>query len=161
MATGFTLPPPPPPPLDIHNTNVSEKWKHFKLAWDSYSLATELNKKSEAVQVATLLTIIGEDARDMFSTFTWESAEEATKIKLVLEQFADYCEPRKNVPFECYRFNKRAQEASESYDQYRTALRKLAEGCEFSTITSEEILRDRLVFGISDHKARDYYVSQR
>ena len=78
MATGFTLPPPPPPPLDIHSTNVSEKWKRFKLAWDSYSLATELNKKSEAMQVATLLTIIGEDARDVFSKFTWESAEEAT-----------------------------------------------------------------------------------
>ena len=153
MATGFTLP--PPPPLDIHNTNVSEKWKRFKLAWDSYSLATELNKKSEAIQVATLLTIIGEDARDVFSTFTWESAEEATKIKPVLEQFADYCEPRKNVPFERYRFNKRTQEAGESYDQYRTALRKLAEGCEFSTITPEEILRDRLVFGISDHKVRE------
>ena len=153
MATGFTLP--PPPALDIHNTNVSEKWKRFKLAWDSYSLATEINKKSEAIQVATLLTIIGEDARDVFSTFTWESAEEATKIKPVLEQFADYCEPRKNVPFERYRFNKRTQEAGESYDQYRTALRKLAEGCEFSTITPEEILRDRLVFGISDHKVRE------
>lgn len=97
MATGFTLP--PPPPLDIHNTHVSEKWKRFKLAWDSYSLATELNKKSEAVQVATLLMIIGEQAQDMFSTFTWESTKEATKIKPVLEQFADYCEPRKNVPF--------------------------------------------------------------
>ena len=72
MATGFTLP--PPPPLDIDNTNVSEKWKRFKLAWDSYSLAIELNKKSEAIQVAMLLTIIGEDARDVFSTFTWESA---------------------------------------------------------------------------------------
>ena len=132
--------------------NVSEKWKRFKLAWDSYSLPTELHKKSEAVQVATLLTIIGEDARDVFSTFTWESAEEATKIKPVLEQFADYCALRKNVPFERYRFNKRTQEASESYDQYRTALLKLAEGCEFSTITPEEILRDHLVFGISDHK---------
>ena len=140
MATGLTLP--PPPPLDIYNTNVSEKWKRFKLAWDSYSLATELNKKSEAIQVATLLTIIGDDARDVFSTFTWESAEDATKIKPVLEQFADYCEPRKNVPFERYRFNKRTQEAGESYDQYRTALRKLA-GCEISTITPEEILRDR------------------
>ena len=77
------------------------------------------------------------------------------KIKPVLEQFADYCEPRKNVPFERYRFNKRTQEASELYDQYRTALCKLDEGCEFSTITPEEILRDRFLFGISDHKVRE------
>ena len=49
----------------------------------------------------------------------------------------------------------RAQEAGESYDQYKTALRKLAEGCEFHTITPEEILRDRLIFGIRDAKVRE------
>ena len=45
MATGFTLP--PPPPLEIHDGNVAEKWKKFRLAWSNYALATELNKKSE------------------------------------------------------------------------------------------------------------------
>ena len=71
-----------------------------------------------------------------FATFTWEGADEATKIKPVLEQIAEYCEPRKSVPFERYRINKRTQEAGVLYDQYRAALRKLAE---FSTITPEEI----------------------
>lgn len=50
MATGFSLP--PPQTLDIHDTNVAEKWKKFRLAWDNYSLATELDKKPEKVQVA-------------------------------------------------------------------------------------------------------------
>ncbi len=149
---GFSL---PLPTLDIHDANVSEKWKRFKLAWDSYSLATELNKKSEEVQVATLLTIIREDARHVFSTFLWANGDDRKKIKPVLEQFAEYSEPRKNIPFERYRFNKRMQETGETYDQYRTALRKLAEGCEFQTITPEEILRDRLVFSIRDNKIRE------
>ena len=153
MATGFTLP--PPPPLDINDGNVAEKWKKFRLGWTNYALATELNKKSEAVQVATLLTMIGEDARDVYSTFDWSDEGDKTKMTPVLQQFADYCQPRKNVPFERYRFNKRAQEAGESYDQYKTALRKLAEGCEFHTITPEEILRDRLIFGIRDVKVRE------
>ena len=73
----------------------------------------------------------------------------------MLQKFADYCQPRKNVPFERYRFNKRAQEAGESYDQYKTALRKLAEGCEFESITPGEILRDRLIFRIRDAKVRE------
>ena len=47
------------------------------------------------------------------------------------------------------------QEPGESYDQYRTALRMLAEGCTFQAITPDEILRDRLVFGIKDDKVRD------
>ena len=61
----------------------------------------------------------------------------------------------RNIPFERYRFNRRCQEAGESYDHYRTALRKLAEGCEFQETTPDEILRDRLVFGIRDGKTRE------
>ena len=47
------------------------------------------------------------------------------------------------------------QEPGETYDQYRTALRKLADSCNFEEITPEEILRDRLVFGIRDNKVRE------
>ena len=154
MASGFILP--PPQVLEIHDANVADKWKKFRLAWDNYALATELDKKAEKGQVATLLTIIGEEARDVYSTFTrWASDAEKTKMDPVLTKFAEYCEPRKNVPFERYRFNRRAQDHGETYNQYKTALRKLAEGCEFGTITEEEILRDRLVFGIQDNKVRE------
>ena len=154
MASGFTLP--PPTPLDIHDQNAAEKWKKFHLAWNSYSLATELNKKKEDVQVATLLTVIGEEARDVYSTFTdWAVEGDQNKIAPVLQKFAEYCQPRKNVPFERYRFNRRTQEVGESYDQYKTALRKLAEGCDFDTITPDEMLRDRLIFGIRDSKVRE------
>ena len=45
------------------------------------------------------------------------------------------------------------QEPGESYDQYRTALLKIAEGCNFQSVTPDEILRDRLVFGIKDQQA--------
>ena len=154
MASGFAFP--PLPPLEIHDTNASEKSKKFRLAWSNYLLAAELNKKPDGVQVSTLLTVIGEEARDIYSTFTdWAEEGDETKIKPVLEKFAAYCMPRKNVPFERYKFNRRMQEAGESYDQYKTALRKLAEGCDFRTITPEEILRDRLIFGISDTKVRE------
>ncbi|CAH3142510.1 unnamed protein product, partial [Porites lobata] len=45
----------------------------------------------------------------------------------VLQKFAAYCQPLKNVPFERYKFYSRMQESGESYDHYRTALRQLAE----------------------------------
>ena len=71
----------------------------FRLARDNYSLATELNKKHEKVQVATLLAIIREEARDVYSTFTdLESEESKQKITSVLEKFAAYCQPRQNIP---------------------------------------------------------------
>ena len=153
-ASNYMLP--PPPVLEIHDSQAAEKWKKFKRAWNNYSLATELDKKSEAVQVATLLTVIGEEAREVFATFKdWTVEGDESKIKPVLAKFEAYCQPRKNVPFERYRFNHHAQEPGETYDQYRTALRKIADGCEFDKITPDQILRDRLVFGIRDAKARE------
>lgn len=144
---------PPPPALDIHDANAFEKWKKFELAWTNYALAIELTEKAQAVQVATLLTVIGEEARDVYSTFTgWAKADDAQKIGPVLKKFAEYCQPRKNIPCERYKFNRRTQETGESYDQYKTALRKLVESCGFETITADEILRDRLAFGIWDDK---------
>ena len=155
--SNYTLP--APQPLEIHDPQAAEKWKKFKRAWTNYALAT--TKKSEQIQVATLLTVIGEEAREMYATFTsWASEGDATKIEPVLAKFEAYCKPRKNIPFERYRFNRRVQEPGKTYDQYRTALRQLAEGCDFATITPDEILRDRLVFGIRDAKARERLLRQ-
>jgi len=122
------------------------------LAWSNYSIATELNEKSEVIQVATQLTVIGDQARDVYFG---SDERNKSKIKLVLQQFANYCQPQKNVLFERYRFNKRAKEAGKGYDQYKTALRKFAKGCEFHTITPEEILRDCLTFGIRHVKVQE------
>ena len=69
----------------------------------NYSTAMELHKKPENVQVATLLTVIGEDAREVYSTFTgWIADGDDSKFELVLNKFAEYCHPHKNIPFERY-----------------------------------------------------------
>ena len=99
-----------------------------------------LNKKSEAIQMATLLAVIGEEGREVFTTFLgWAEVGGDAKI---LAKFEQYCQPRKNIPFGRYRFNRRMQEPEETYDRYRTALRKLADGCEFGSIIPEKILSD-------------------
>ena len=46
-------------------------------------------------------------------------------------------------------------EAGEQYEQYKPALLKLAETCDFETITPNDILRDRLIFGICDNKVSE------
>ena len=108
------------------------------------------------MQVATILTVIGKEAREVYATFNdWENDGDDKKITPVLKKFGEYCEPRKNIPFERFKFNRRMQEPGETYDQYRTALQKLADSCNFEEITPEEILRDRLVFGIRDRKVRE------
>ena len=91
----------------------------------------------------------------MFATFSnWTNEGDDAKIEPVLTKFATYCQPRKSIPFERYCFNRRTQQPGETYEQYQTALRKLADSCNFRSITPDEILRDRLVFGIADDKVR-------
>ena len=61
---------PVPLPLERHDSNAADKWRKFLAAWENYALATELGGwKPQPVQVATLLTVIGEDGREVYSTF--------------------------------------------------------------------------------------------
>ena len=86
---------------------------------------------------------------------TWNlSATQKKDIKGVVKRFDNYCNPRKNVPFEWYRFNSKQQEPGETCDRYVTSLRQIADKCAFDTITPDDILRDRIVFGIADDKVR-------
>ena len=62
--------------------------------------------------------------RKVFAMFSdWASDTNQNKIQPVLQKFAAYCQPLKNVPFERYiKFYSRMQESGESYDHYQTAL---------------------------------------
>jgi len=91
----------------------------FKMAWSNYSVTTGVNTKDEAVQSSTLPTVVGEDEREVYSMFTWEAEGDEAKI---VEKSQAYCQPRKNIQFEQYKFNCRNQEPTESYDQYQTAM---------------------------------------
>ena len=149
-----------PSPLEIHDSQAAEKWKRFKSAWVNYCLATGLSNKTDAIQVTTLLTVIGEEAPEVFSMFSgWENDGDEAKIRPVLAKFEAYCQPRRNVPFERYCFNRRAQEPGETYDQYRTSLRKITENCTFESITPDEILRETDSFSASGIQRResDYF----
>ena len=56
------------------------------------------------MQVA-ILTVIGKEAREVYSTFNdSENDGDAKKIKPVLKKFGEYCEQRKIILFE--RFNR-------------------------------------------------------
>ena len=91
--------------------------------------------------------------RKVFTMFSdWASDTNQNKIQPVLQKFAAYCQPLKNVRFERYKFYSRMQESGESYDHYQTALRQLVERCEVESITPNQILHDKLMFGIRDSK---------
>ena len=90
---------PPPARLDIHDSNAAEKWKEIEQACRNYLVAMKLHQEPETVQIAKLLTVIGAEARKVFSTFTFSDGNR-DRIQPALESFAAFCQPLKNVPFE-------------------------------------------------------------
>lgn len=56
---------------------------------------------------------------------------------------------KKNIVYECTRFNMCKQEANETVDAFVTALFALAEHCNYGTL-HDELIRDRIVVGLAD-----------
>ena len=112
----FHLGLPSPELLDLRGENVSENWKKFKQKYTNYEIATGINTKGSATRVAMLLIVIGNDAIHVFNTLTWDAEGDDKKIDKVLGNLKEYCEPRKNVSYERYKFFSRAQESGETID---------------------------------------------
>ena len=89
---------PAPHSLEINDSNVAEKWREWKEMWEHHSVASKVNKEEGDIQVATFLTAIGPEAREVFKTWNL-SATERKDIKGVIERFDNYmyCNPRKNL----------------------------------------------------------------
>ena len=68
---------------------------------------------------------------------------------MVLSKFESFYLPKTNITCERYGFFTKSQEPGESIDHYVTALRKLAQTCDFGDIR-DSLIRDRIVFGVAD-----------
>ena len=79
---------------------------------------------------------------------------EIDKIEVLFAKFDEYCEPRKNIIMERYKFNTRVQRNDETADQYVTELKLLAKNCEFGILESE-LIRDRVVYGIMSERVKE------
>ncbi|CAB4033557.1 Hypothetical predicted protein [Paramuricea clavata] len=107
---------------------------------------TNVPKKKQA---AILLNIAGEEAIEVFNTFTFAEDEDKDDPEGILAKFQNYCEPKKNITYErhIYIFNSRVQQQTRSFDAYLTELRVQAKKCTYGTL-QDELIRDRLVVGI-------------
>ena len=66
-AAGFSLP--SPALYEIHDPNVAEKWKTNPTGVRELRTCNRVKYEGEPIQVATLLTVIGEEAKEVSSTF--------------------------------------------------------------------------------------------
>ncbi|UYV60689.1 K02A2.6-like [Cordylochernes scorpioides] len=136
------------PPRTRPARKCSENWRRFKQRLMLYLEATEKATKPDKLKVAILLNFIGEEALEVFNTFHLKE-DEAENFDLLINKFDDFCEPKKNVIFERFKFFSATQKDGESIDSFITELKGLSTSCEFES-QKDSLIRDRIVYGIQD-----------
>ena len=131
--------------------NLADNWNFFNKSWNNYKVATGLDKKEKNVVLATLCTVLGKEANQIAENL--RKLRDPTEPDSLIGTLTNYFEPQKNTIFERYLFNTAIQEENESIDQYLNRLRKLATTCDYRALTNQ-LIRDRLVIGISDQAVR-------
>ena len=92
---------PPPPLFNIEASDLYSEWTHWLSSFDIYAVASDLQKKSNAV--------LGPTVQRIFSTLPGENTTfEATK-----EALNNYFAPKRNVVAERYKFRSRVQQPEE------------------------------------------------
>ena len=73
------------------------------------------------------------------------------ELKEILEKLENHFSPKPSVIVERFKFHSRSGLKGENVAEFVAGLRRLSEHCKFGT-TLEDVLRDRLVCGISDDR---------
>ncbi|UYV81197.1 K02A2.6-like, partial [Cordylochernes scorpioides] len=147
---------PPPEPVNFRG-NIEENWRYFKSHWRNFSIATGLDNKEDKLKVATLLSIIGKEAYNIFEHLDL-SDEQRNNSDEIINALTQHFTPKINIIYERSIFNQTNQETNESIEQYICRLRKLSSTCNYGAMT-EEMIRDRLVLGIIDKQTKRQLIS--
>jgi hypothetical protein len=89
-----------------------------------------------------------------------QEAESPEQLQVLKAKFRELCNPLTNVIIERHRFNTRVQEASEPVQNFITALKILADTCEYGTI-KDSLIRDRIVCGVTSDTLRKQLLKER
>ncbi|KAF6031496.1 DAB2IP [Bugula neritina] len=137
----------PPGNFINSSTNPSEtsrNWAKWLEQYDFYMIATEKAGKSQEIQVATLLTLLGAQGQEIFRTFSLTNAERKN-IETVKKAFTDHFAPQVKMVYERFKFHSRIQRPDETFEDFLTALRTLITTCNFHDDEQDNALMDRIV----------------
>ncbi|KAJ8017554.1 hypothetical protein HOLleu_44951 [Holothuria leucospilota] len=147
----------PPPKLQMEG-NLSENWKRCKQQFLLYLTAAGYEGKEAKIKTSLLLHVIGEEALDIYNTFTFTNDAEGNptnmNLDIVMDKFQNYCTPKKNITYERHKFFTCIQKPGESIDHYLTELRTKSKSCDFGDL-ADSLIRDRIICGIPNNALRE------
>lgn len=139
-------------PMEM-NGNLAEHWRIWRQKFENYLIASETLKKSDEIKCAQLLHFLGDDALQIYNSFTFLE-EEKGKFDILVKKFDQHFIPKKNLTYERYKFFKSRQAATESIEQFVTELKNQAKQCEFENL-QDEMIKTMLITGLTDEILRE------
>ena len=148
----------PTPHMDWESSNLPDAWKKFKQHVELI-FKGPLSERGEVVKVQYLLLWIGDKGRDIYNTWTDLSDADAKKLEPYYTRFQNYVQPKLNPIFGRYKFNNEIQ-GTNSFELFVTRLKTLAKDCSFGTCCNDQLIRDRIVFGVTSAKVREKLINE-
>ncbi|KAF0723562.1 Uncharacterized protein FWK35_00028038 [Aphis craccivora] len=130
--------------------NVAQNWKEWYQQFNIYLIASNKDEENDIRKINILLNLIGPQGVKIYNNF---KKKEKTNFDTVVRAFNQYCEPRKNIIFQRYKFGCCIQQEGKSFDDFLTELKTLAATCEYKE--EDNMIRDRIVFGVKDPEIKD------
>ena len=132
-------------------------WKQWIANFQNYLLAIGGDEYSPERKRAVLLHCLGVEGQRIYTTLPrrGETPPEGTNVyNHTIQVLQEHFQPTVNVVAERYTFRQRAQQPSESIDNFLSALRDLSKTCDFGPIT-DEMIRDQIVEKTNSPKIRE------
>ncbi|XP_036329901.1 uncharacterized protein K02A2.6-like [Rhagoletis pomonella] len=126
------------------------EWPRWLRRFERFRIASKLDKSSEDEQINTLVYLMGDQADNIFLSFTL-SAQDKRLYAKVVNAFTNHFVLKTNVIYERAKFNLRNQLEGELIEDFITDLYLLSENCNYGTLR-EEMIRDKIVVGVRDRK---------
>ncbi|KAK3101540.1 hypothetical protein FSP39_004320 [Pinctada imbricata] len=144
------------PQLNWEAGDLPKAWKSFRTHVE-FMFNGPLKSKSEEEKCNYLMIWVGDKGREIYGTWTLTN-DEKKSLDTLYAKFKAYVEPKSNRVFSRYKFQCIVQSDTDSCEQFITALKIAVKDCGYDN--PDEMVRDRIVFGIKSPKIREKLINE-
>ncbi|XP_063635203.1 uncharacterized protein LOC134805952 [Cydia splendana] len=133
--------------FDVHKDN----WDLYVERLGQFFLANDVKP---AVQVPTLITVMGSEAYELMANLCSPDKLSTKKYDDLVALMKKHLQPTRSTMAERFKFRQRAQRCDETIAEYTAELKKLTKDCDFQEANLKDNLRDQFVCGIRNDSIR-------
>lgn len=128
-----------------------DNWSFYIDRLEQYFVANDVKP---AVQVATLISVVGSEAYELMVNLCTPEKPSSKSFNDLVKVMQEHLQPKPSILAERFKFRQRVQKSTESVAEYVADLKKLSKYCGFSVVNLKENLRDQFVCGLASDYTR-------